>query len=168
MKVRIVIVVSLLGLILTSQAGAAPKYLPHGAHLSVKQKVAYFERSVHKDQTAIRWLVNHHVKKNLAWRRTALRWQTKMLKLYRAQLAPPAPPVGYWVSRQIAIATKIALGSSKDPWPHCPDPYDGSGSSWYDTVQCENGGNWYDSPGYYRCGLQFDPGWETKYGRLCP
>jgi hypothetical protein len=36
-------------------------------------------------------------------------------------------------------------------------------------VACENGGDWLDSPGYYRCGLQFDPMWERHYGRrFCP
>lgn len=44
----------------------------------------------------------------------------------------------------------------------------GPGHSWYDTVGCENGGSWLDSPGFYRCGLQFDPMWERVYGRLCP
>jgi hypothetical protein len=61
----------------------------------------------------------------------------------------------------------IARESGGDPWPMCPDPFDGGGS-WNDTVACENSGNWYDSAGYYRCGLQFDPIWERRFGRLCP
>jgi hypothetical protein len=73
-----------------------------------------------------------------------------------------------WRSRQIAAAEVIARESGGDPWPNCADPYDGSGASWDDTVQCENTGNWLDSPGYYRCGLQFDPMWERRFGRLCP
>lgn len=73
-----------------------------------------------------------------------------------------------WRSRQIAAAETIARESAVDPWPNCPDPYDGSGASWDDTVRCENNGNWLDSPGYYRCGLQFDPMWEARFGRLCP
>jgi hypothetical protein len=76
--------------------------------------------------------------------------------------------VSYWAALQIHYATLIARSSSKDPWPNCPDPFDGRGS-WFDTVSCENHGNWLDSPGYYRCGLQFDPGWERHYGRkFCP
>lgn len=76
--------------------------------------------------------------------------------------------VGYWASVQIHYATLIAQSAGKDPWPNCPDPYFGGGS-WYDTVACENRGSWLDSPGYYRCGLQFDPGWELYYGRkFCP
>jgi hypothetical protein len=83
-----------------------------------------------------------------------------------------------WATVQIRYATLIAEASGGDPWPNCPDPYDGSGAAWWNpnypadkgtTLGCENGGSWYDSPGYYRCGLQFDPGWEYKYGRkFCP
>ena len=76
-------------------------------------------------------------------------------------------PGDYWIAKQIWVANQIGASSIRDPWPNCPDPYDGGGS-WQDTVNCENGGSWYDSPGYYRCGLQFDPMWERKYGRLCP
>ncbi len=76
--------------------------------------------------------------------------------------------VGYWAAIQIHYATLIAKGATLDPWPNCPDPYF-NGASWFDTVACENHGNWLDSPGYYRCGLQFDPGWERHYGRkFCP
>lgn len=35
-------------------------------------------------------------------------------------------------------------------------------AAWQQTVDCENGGSWPDSPGYYYLGLQFDPGtWAT-------
>lgn len=76
-------------------------------------------------------------------------------------------PLSYWVNRQIAAANVIGRESPGDPWPNCPDPFDGGGS-WWATVRCENGGSWYDSPGFYRCGLQFDPSWERRFGRLCP
>lgn len=168
MKFRIIIVVTLLGLAITSQAGAAPQFLPHAHHLTLKQKVAYFERSIHKERTTITWLVNHNRSTHLRWWRAALHWHTNLLAHYSAKLAPPPPTMNYWIVRQMNVAATIARSSGGDPWPNCPDPYDGSGASWYDTVSCENGGNWYDSPGYYRCGLQFDPGWEIKYGRLCP
>lgn len=81
---------------------------------------------------------------------------------------PAAGSVGYWRARQIAAAEVLGRESGGDPWPNCPDPYDGSGAGWDDTVQCENSGNWLDSPGFYRCGLQFDPAWESRFGRLCP
>lgn len=42
---------------------------------------------------------------------------------------------------QIAAAEWIAENSINDPWPNCPDPYDGGGS-WDDTARCENGGKW--------------------------
>lgn len=89
-------------------------------------------------------------------------------------LHPPEPvyDVAYWAGIQIHYAELIGQGGDAggtDPWPNCPDPYDHAGYSWYDTVACENGGNWLDSPGFYRCGLQFDPMWETHFGRrFCP
>lgn len=76
-----------------------------------------------------------------------------------------------WRAKQIAAAEKIGQGGDAggtDPWPNCPDPYDHRGASWDDTVACENSGSWLDSPGYFRCGLQFEPRWERVYGRLCP
>jgi hypothetical protein len=76
--------------------------------------------------------------------------------------------ISYWIRRQIWAGNVLGRESRRDPWPNCRDPWDGSGASWYQTVQCENGGNWYDSPGYYRCGLQFDPAWESRFGQLCP
>jgi hypothetical protein len=88
----------------------------------------------------------------------------------RVERLTPKPAVtsaSYWAAKQIAAATHLAAHSALDPWPNCPDPKF-NGASWQDTVNCENGGNWLDSPGYYRCGLQFDPGWENVYGRLCP
>jgi hypothetical protein len=86
----------------------------------------------------------------------------------RAALEPRRVFAGVdWRARQIAAAEVIGRESTGDPWPNCPDPFDGGGS-WDDTVQCENGGNWLDTPGYFRCGLQFDPAWEERFGRLCP
>jgi hypothetical protein len=85
--------------------------------------------------------------------------------------AESARPLSYWINKQIAAAEKIGRAGDRagtDPWPNCPDPYDHRGATWWHTVRCENHGRWLDSPGYYRCGLQFDPMWERIYGRLCP
>lgn len=104
-----------------------------------------------------------------SWRDDKIRWAKG--KHHRAQ-EKSSLCVPWYITKQINIAWKIANESQGDPWPNCPDPgprdNQGPGHSWYDTVACENGGSWLDSPGYYRCGLQFDPGWETVYGRLCP
>lgn len=88
----------------------------------------------------------------------------------------------WWIARQIEVAELLGKdgdAQQTDPWPNCPDPYDHAGHSWYDTVACENRAysekwgptdprTWRDSPGYFRCGLQFEPRWEDRYGRLCP
>lgn len=95
-----------------------------------------------------------------------LKQQLRSRHATRTLQSSPAGGLSYWIGRQIWAANQIG-GHGTDPWPNCPDPFDGGGS-WQDTVNCENGGNWYDSPGFYRCGLQFDPMWERKYGRLCP
>jgi hypothetical protein len=107
------------------------------------------------------------------WHRRAVIWLSRELNQTRAAMASRARAVsssiGYWISRQISAAERIAEVSGGDPWPNCPDPYDGSGASWYDTVRCENSGSWMDSPGYYRCGIQADPAWERRFGYLfCP
>lgn len=73
-----------------------------------------------------------------------------------------------WRARQIAAAETIGHEAGADPWPNCPDPIWNGAPSWDVTVACENGGDWMDSPGYYRCGLQFDPMWERRFGALCP
>jgi len=89
---------------------------------------------------------------------------------------PPPKPKPWYVTKQIRAATVIGRESRGDPWPNCPDPFDGGGS-WSKTVACENRAyherygyprEWLDSPGYYRCGLQFAPSWERRFGRLCP
>lgn len=94
----------------------------------------------------------------------AIPWLRSVVE--RTAPAPPPAPVTDWVSKQIAAATVIASESDGDPWPNCSDPFDGG--SWTSLVNCENSGSWYDSPGYYRCGLQFDPSWERRFGPLCP
>ena len=100
------------------------------------------------------------------WNRKARALRYRTMRANTLELASRCLP--WWIERQIEVATLIARQSARDPWPNCPDPFDGSGASWWDTVRCENSGNWLDSPGYYRCGLQFDPLWERRYGRLCP
>ena len=93
----------------------------------------------------------------------------RRLTVRRLQARQPSPiTLTGWRAKQIQAAETIARESSGDPWPNCPDPHDGSGASWDDTVACENGGDWNDSPGYFRCGLQFEPMWERRFGRLCP
>jgi hypothetical protein len=103
---------------------------------------------------------------NKVWHRKAAVWIARELAETERALNPPTVN---WAAIQMRYGRLLALGSVGDPWPNCPDPHDGSGATWQDTVNCENNGNWLDSPGYYRCGLQFDPMWERHYGRrFCP
>jgi len=108
------------------------------------------------------------------WSCKAIKWLTAERKKTWYKLHPVvrartsySGSVSYWAAKQISAAEVLGRESSGDPWPNCPDPYDGRGS-WYDTLACENSGSWYDSAGYYRCGLQFDPMWERRFGKLCP
>lgn len=87
---------------------------------------------------------------------------------YAHRLKDACPTTPWYVTKQIWAANILGRESAGDPWPNCPDPFNSSSYSWQDTVNCENGGSWLDSPGYYRCGLQFDPMWEQRFGRLCP
>jgi hypothetical protein len=128
--------------------------------------------AAHHQHHRVRWqlyLREHHATTRLGRKVRTLRSRLRALQqeLERARRVHAVAPVD-WRTRQIAAAETIARESSGDPWPNCPDPYDGSGASWGDTVNCENSGDWLDTPGYYRCGLQFDPMWERRFGRLCP
>lgn len=104
------------------------------------------------------------------WRREAkrLRAASRPTRLHTSATGTASPAAPWYVSKQIWAGNILGRESRGDPWPNCPDPYDGSGSPWQGTVNCENSGSWLDSPGYYRCGLQFDPHWEIRFGRLCP
>lgn len=135
---------------------------PHGTSLKARE-TAQMTNLYHA-----RYVCRHGAAHHRRWACKARKWLARELRETRAKMKPKPTSVGYWVAKQIAAAEAIARGSAGDPWPNCPDPHDGSGASWYQTVACENGGSWYDSPGYYRCGLQFDPGWERRFGRLCP
>ena len=103
--------------------------------------------------------------------RSYVNWQTEKVFIPAAR-ARESQCVPWYVTKQIWAANILARDSLSDPWPNCPDPgprdNQGPGHSWTDTVGCENGGNWLDSPGFYRCGLQFHPNWEKVFGRLCP
>jgi hypothetical protein len=102
-------------------------------------------------------------------RRFTIRIELLRLELARTMSSRCVP---WYITAQIRAANHLAATSLGDPWPNCPDPgprdNQGPGHSWTDTVACENGGSWLDSPGFYRCGLQFHPMWERVYGRLCP
>jgi hypothetical protein len=140
-----------------------------GAHLVAHPK-NHTRAAIHASQITnlkhARYVCRHGANANKRWSCAAVKWLTR--EAAETAPAPRAPDVGYWASKQIAAAEVIARESGGDPWPNCPDPFDGSGAGWSSTLACENGGNWMDSPGYYRCGLQFDPSWERRFGPLCP
>lgn len=158
---------------------AQAHFLWHHKRMTLEQKVKYFNRSIVHDQDALKWLHVRRqtvgrwgavVRRETRWHEEALRWHRNLLRSYSAKLQAKQTPVyssDYWIAKQIRVATIIASEPGSNPWPVCPDPFH-DGASWSDLVNCENSGNWYDSPGYYRCGLQFDPMWETRYGPLCP
>jgi hypothetical protein len=175
-------------------AAAALLAAPVSDARSEKARIKSLKEQVRKSRTVVRWWDNRGewalapkrkwcwsfigdrrervclmARRDLRAHQERLAWAKDRLDaIYDALIAERRPTIDYWVGRQIWAADIIGSESAGDPWPNCPDPHDGSGSSWYDTVNCENGGNWYDSPGYYRCGLQFDPMWERRFGRLCP
>jgi hypothetical protein len=146
---------------------------PATAHLPYKpacKSLDCIERSQQRNLAHAEYVARHGAHAHRRWARKAVVWLTRELGQTWAWLHPPRATstfgVGSWVERQIYAATVIARESSGDPWPSCADPWDGG--SFETLVACENGGSWYDSPGPYRCGLQFDPIWERRFGRLCP
>jgi hypothetical protein len=100
------------------------------------------------------------------WACSAQHWLNKERNKTVAKLTVVS--TNYWIAKQIRVATLIGNAAEVDPWPNCSDPIWDGAKNWQVTVNCENLGNWMDSPGFYRCGLQFHPNWERKYGRLCP
>lgn len=141
---------------------------PAQAHLVTRPKSDSLSARAKSQETNLahaRYVCHRGKAKHKKWSCHAARGWLK--REYQETLTLLQPPQVDWVARQIAAANWIGAHSARDPWPECPDPFDGGGS-WQDTVNCENTGNWYDSPGPYRCGLQFDPMWERKFGKLCP
>jgi hypothetical protein len=139
------------------------------AHLVTKPKrntLKVIEKSQRTNLNHSRYVCKHGKRFHKRWSCKAVKWLSRELQQTRRAMRP-VRGTNYWIGRQIWAANQIGASSGGDPWPNCPDPFDGGGS-WQATVNCENSGNWYDSAGYYRCGLQFDPMWERKYGRLCP
>lgn len=156
-KVRFVILATLVALLWVAPAHAYLKFKP--SCVSTECRLVAQSRNL----LLAKYVCEHGGGHHKIWSCRAVSWLSKQIERSRTALAPN------WIAIQIHYATLIAESSGGDPWPNCRDPYDGSGASWQDTVNCENGGSWYDSPGYYRCGLQFDPQWEIKYGqRFCP
>jgi hypothetical protein len=168
----------LLGLLLwlTSPADAHLVRLPDPPRESVLQNRLKQQR---ENLYHSRYVCRYGGAENRRWHCAATLWIGREYRETKARLEPKQ---AWWVSKQIAIAEKIGQGGDAggtDPWPNCPDPYDHAGYSWSDTLSCESptlyaryGPNdpraWLDPVGFYRCGLQFDPSWERKYGRLCP
>jgi len=143
------------------------------AHLVAQpasKKVEHVIKSQEENLAHAKYVCNNGANANKRWHCKAKAWLRTELSQSEAKLIPTEPD---WIAIQIHYAELIGQGGDAggtDPWPNCPDPYDHAGHSWYDTVACENPVyGWYDGPGYYRCGLQFDPGWERRYGvRFCP
>jgi hypothetical protein len=86
-----------------------------------------------------------------------------LLAALLASVASARRPSGA-IARNIAAANQLRseqcghVHGYCDPWPSCPDPFDGRGS-WQDTKNCESrGSSWeVDPPGYFCGPLQIDP-----------
>jgi len=152
----------------TFAPSASAHALHHGStsNMTLKQKERLQVKALAHARGVVRTCARLKVNRPVCrWHRAQVRWVSRELRETREAMRPP---VDHWIARQLYAANILGSESAGDPWPNCPDPFDGGGYSWSDTVACENGGNWYDSPGYYRCGLQFDPAWERRFGQLCP
>lgn len=141
---------------------------PAHGHLVAKPKndsLQAREKSQRLNLSHARYVCKLGARAHKRWSCKAVVWLARELEETREALRPPTPD---WIELQIWLAEKIGP-LHDDAWPNCNDPFDSRQFTWQDTVNCENQGSWYDSPGYYRCGLQFDPGWERKYHiRVCP
>lgn len=81
----------------------AGRFLHHHSHMTVAQKVRYFERSVAQDRRSIRWLRSRYAPRTLqrvdeiSWSRHALRWHLALLRQYRSKLEPRYTDLGAWL-----------------------------------------------------------------------
>jgi hypothetical protein len=165
MRFVVVIVAIAIGVLLITRA-TAEAHLLKVTDLGAKTKLEKRRSSQTWNLRHARYVARYGKGANRVWHRKAAVWIKRELAETERALRPP---VTNWAAIQMRYGDRLAADSAGDPWPNCPDPHDGSGASWQDTVNCENNGSWLDSPGYYRCGLQFDPMWERYYGRrFCP
>lgn len=76
----------------------AGRFLPHKRHLTLEQKVAYFQRSLRHEHQVVAWLESAKAprtlqrRSELGWYRAAVRWHSSLLAQYQAKLAPVLPP----------------------------------------------------------------------------
>ncbi len=76
----------------------AGKFLPHKPHLTVKEKIAYFERSIRHDRQVIAWYLTPQAPRTLervsemGWYLKTLAWHQRLLARYRAKLPSSWPP----------------------------------------------------------------------------
>lgn len=131
----------------TSSAQAAMQFLPHKKHLTLEEKVTYFEKSTRHEVKAVTWLSKvrqnmrlkralfsedgsiARVDQALRWHRAVYHWHKKLLQQYSAKL----------------IAAQI---------PHL--------SAWLCIHSHE--GSWTDGGSPYYGGLQMDIGFQSHYG----
>lgn len=148
-------------------------------HLVAKPKNDTLKARLHSQTVNLghaRYVCNRGANQHKRWSCHAVKWLTTERNETLRKIA--YADAGYWGSIQIYYATRLATEFPGNHWPNCPDPFDGTGASWVDTVRCENRGMfekyglptaWLDSAGFFRCGLQFHPMWERHYGRkFCP
>lgn len=72
----------------------AGRFLHHKQHMTLRQKVSFFQRSLRHERQALAWLRSRQAprtlqrRSELAWERAAIRWHTRLLAQYQAKLAP--------------------------------------------------------------------------------
>src|SRR5262245_28749527 len=115
MKVRLTITATLVALVWAA---------PASADLISKPKCDTLHcilESQSRNLAHVKYVCNNGAKKAKRWSCHAVRWLSREIGETRRALTPD------WASIQIRYATLIAEASAGDPWPNCPDPYDGSG-----------------------------------------
>lgn len=79
---------------MTAGPALGGRFLPHAKHLTLQQKVSYFQRSIRKDSAVIAFLESRRAprtlerRSELGWYRAALAWHRSLLRLYKSKLRP--------------------------------------------------------------------------------
>ena len=126
-KLSIVAGVVFLCTSVTQIAQASTRFLPHKKHMTLQEKVAYFDRSIARDQKAIAWILNYREQNKrklnkedstlptyenvLQFHKKALPWHIELRRSYQQKLYRTLSPIaaisyvfGVYASQAISVA----------------------------------------------------------------
>lgn len=96
----------------------AGRFLPHRAHLTTVEKVAYFKRSLRHERQVVAWLASADAprtlerRSQLGWYRAAVRWHSRLLAQYEWKLVDRSD-----------LAAWLCIHSKEGDWQDGGNPF---------------------------------------------